>query len=100
VITQGNHFLSPSVHTPSRTPSETGTHPIFASYSHHLQLLAQKTAVLPEISSSSAFFKRQEARYVNAENLGAKEEEEEKNDRLIITHQGSAWPEFGVALRI
>jgi hypothetical protein len=32
--------------------------------------------------------------------LGAKEEEERKKDRLIITHQGSAWPEFGVALRI
>jgi hypothetical protein len=81
---------------------------------HHLRIifsfLAQQTAVLPEISgsllrravgirlsSSSAFFKRQEARYVNAQNLGAKERRR-KNDRLIITHQGSAWPEFGVAL--
>jgi hypothetical protein len=58
-----------------------------------------RRAVGIRLSSSSAFFKRQEARYVNAQNLGAKERRR-KNDRLIITHQGSAWPEFGVALRI
>ena len=55
--------LPPSTH-PSRTPSETGTHPIFASSSHHLQLSRPKTAVLPEIRLSPEKGCRHQALFV------------------------------------